>query len=178
MSKELRQAIINGASTILASCLGWGILYSAYLGIEHFSVELGGWRYLLYFITVICWLVLVITTVVTLGGIALGIIKEGFHFLGWILGCAIHFKISPYVSIPATKAYEARIKEEMQQKEINEKNRRVKLRIKFLDGITAEQEERYNKGFDDTHQQGIQDGLIAGKKIGYDDGYNHRIRQY
>ena len=91
MSSEFKGALFEWIGGILLAGALWGGVYLALQGIEYFSVELGGWKYLLYLVLGIFSLMLFFGTIEVVWNAIKGILYEVWNFTVWVICCGQAF---------------------------------------------------------------------------------------
>lgn len=169
MDKALRERIEIIVTGIVTMAICWFALPFAWHLIEINGETLGGWRYLLYALVIFSGFCFVIMTGVALIFVLGWLFQEIAHFLGWVWKCIVHMELRPYTTVVTEDAREKR-----------EQIRRRKQRKDFLaKPRTPEQEEAYQRGYAEGHDEGYKWGVPESRKRGFQDGYSgyHRIER-
>lgn len=178
MSKEFIEQLKNFISDILVTIFLATIIYVIYKITDRFSYILGGWQYLICIIDIIFGLLFAINRICCLFYYFKWIINEILNLALWTWRCIVHLKILPFVSWIAKDTYIKRKEEVERQKRTAEKKRREKMKQDFLSKLNSEGQKQYSKGYDSIYSTAIEEGQEYGRKIGYDDGYAGRDKQY
>ncbi len=166
MNEALRKKLRDFVTCCVILIGAYWVLPELWDQISLHSYQLGGWRFILYFIVICLYLALISFGLIFAITEGFWLLKEIIHFLGVIWKSIVHGEIQSYTSLVSQNAME-----------LAELQRRNQQRKDFISQeMNIEQRTLFQNAYNEFYKKGFDLGTREGESIGYTDGYRNNMR--